>query len=138
VENSPPTVNEVVEAIKKNGWPKTKRSYFRTSIGIGISSYVPSDIESACAMGQAALNLDMPPDIIAQVLEQTNIRASQLTPHEQNILRRNYRAGFGYIPEDFVPAGAVVMMLNDHTDMTVQQIGERLEELIGSSVGRSN
>lgn len=90
------TVRDFVEAMKKNGYPKIQGSYAK------YADREHTEVEGACAYGQAALNLDMSPTALLRKFGDFVVKNHLLTPPN-------------------------IILLNDRTDMTVTQIGELVE-----------
>jgi hypothetical protein len=65
--------NDVIEAIRRNGYEQTFGYYYILKDGTRIKNMevLPNkrDVKAACAMGQAALNLGISPFIIAHVVD---------------------------------------------------------------------
>lgn len=57
------TLREVFAAIRKNGYKKAYGTYIRTNNGLPAGKVI-----SACAIGQAALNLNVSPSVLADSL----------------------------------------------------------------------
>lgn len=79
VPSGPPTTTEIIRAIRKNGYRKTKGLFIRLKVSaknkytanelyeIKLGARLPKDkddVYAACAMGQAALNLDIAPNYL--------------------------------------------------------------------------
>jgi hypothetical protein len=124
------TAKEIIQAMKKNGYEKTKGTYFQ----IGESHYYQlaavRDKKSAnilaCATGQAALNLNAEPALVVSVLDDVYIRWKKLTIEEKRIINENWDVDRTV----GVQASVLVIALNDYTDTTVLDIANRLEELL--------
>lgn len=101
------TVREFIEAIRKNGYDKAKGEYFRRGNSRKPSGYFEDinnagPIVAACAYGQAALNLKVPPASLRNIMA----KSKKLTHLSDKVIN-----------------------LNDNTNLNMQQIADRLEEL---------
>jgi hypothetical protein len=90
------TKADLVEAIRKNGVPQTKGTLIRYSINEGVS---------ACAMGQAGINLGIDPNKLESLLYENQV----IVPTQ----------GFLHVWIEF---------LNDDAMLTYEQIADRVEE----------
>jgi hypothetical protein len=124
------TAKEIIEAMKKNGYEKTKGTYFQ----IGESHYYRLGAVRnkngvlACATGQAALNLNAEPIEIVKVLDSVYIPLKKLTSEERRIINENWDVDRTH----GVEASVLVIALNDYTETTVLDIANRLEELLAA------
>jgi hypothetical protein len=73
------TVQELADAIRKNGFeqtfsgswivPKDGEKHHPVEFGANLFDIPPEDVDSACAIGQAALNLKVRPNAIASAID---------------------------------------------------------------------
>ena len=118
------TVQEVIDAIRKDGWKKAYGAYWKDSNGdylgdedFDFETIDRSNIDSACALGQAALNLDVNPIYLETALNSIPIKLS------------------GYEYETSL--GVDITRLNDNTrneDLTLPQIADNLEAKLSTAI----
>lgn len=98
------TLGDFFDAMEKNGYPKAIASYINRDLATG-------QIIGACAMGQAGLNMDIPPSVLATQI--------------------SYRFG-GMLP-------ATIYTQNDDTKKRVKTIAKELrakyKDQLNSSIG---
>lgn len=109
-------VSDVVDAIEKNGYPKTKGSFYRNTNNEKVYPELGESAEfivSACAIGQAALNLHTTASELISGLRSIDL--------ESPILLQ-------------INLGDAILNLNDQTDYSMAAIAEHLRENLPSEV----
>jgi hypothetical protein len=104
------TVQEVIDAIRQNGLKKAKLHYWRTRSGKALITGYPTNydeidrthIGAGCAIGQAALNLDVNPQYLYRSLNTIRVASGR-------------------------GLGLQIVELNDATTMPLPRIADKLE-----------
>ena len=115
-------VNQILDAMEKNGYKKVRGTFFRVKEEYGYykqhthrdTSLRPdkeSDLIGACAIGQAALNLHVSPNAIADLLDNRTIKAEYLCQHYKKYP---------------VSVRDAVYHLNDKHGFTVAEIAQKI------------
>jgi hypothetical protein len=107
---------DVLKAIRKNGYEKVKGSYFHYE-GRGLSDrFTANDkVVGGCALGQGALNYELEPLALCQILRAWVTSDRDIPP------RPIYKDQPVRLPE-FITA------LNDYTELTIPEIADIAEK----------
>lgn len=114
---------EVIEAIKKNGYPKIIASY--------SNGGATDKLFAGCSLGQAAYNLNVGP---GQVEVALGILVSPESERSEQRFVAFLRSSWGTLFDGKMYLNDYIKFLNDNTDLSVTEIGEIAEKLYLESI----
>ncbi len=106
------TVADIIEAIRQNGLPKYHGNFYYFNGASRSYRYSSAQVEAACALGQAAINLNVAANQLWQGLNDLNI----------------------FIDLETKALGHYIAHLNDDTELTLQQIADRLDSELNDTL----
>ena len=113
-------LKDIIDAIEKNGYKKSKGNYIQMKDGSTPFAYLPEDLTavvSACAMGQAALNLGITPNELIKTLYK-----------EPEFQVKKYHTCATKM-SSYLSLPAFIMHLNDEHSYMVASIGKQVRKI---------